>query len=113
MSLSSLLPTPTNAIWDREDERRLTAKGAPKIGALVSAKIAAPPYGQRKDWIPRTEADFGDGGAFPEIHVAQYPLGKMYISKGFIHTTFPTIFPRSRCPGKCGQEIRCPGRTTG
>jgi len=61
--------------WDREDERRLAARGAPKIGALVSAKIAAPPYGQRKDWIPRTDADFGDGGAFPEIHVAQYPLG--------------------------------------
>ncbi|ALC49665.1 Bx42 [Drosophila busckii] len=75
MSLSSLLPTPVNAVWDREDERRLAAKGAPMIGALVSAKIAAPPYGQRKDWIPRTEADFGDGGAFPEIHVAQYPLG--------------------------------------
>ncbi|XP_030378806.1 puff-specific protein Bx42 [Scaptodrosophila lebanonensis] len=75
MSLSSLLPTPTNTVWDREDERRLAAKGAPQIGALVSAKIAAPPYGQRKDWIPRTEADFGDGGAFPEIHVAQYPLG--------------------------------------
>ncbi|XP_016947947.1 puff-specific protein Bx42 [Drosophila biarmipes] len=75
MSLSSLLPTPTNAVWDREDERRLAARGAPKIGALVSAKIAAPPYGQRKDWIPRTDADFGDGGAFPEIHVAQYPLG--------------------------------------
>ncbi|XP_017064052.1 puff-specific protein Bx42 [Drosophila eugracilis] len=75
MSLSSLLPTPTNAVWDREDERRLAARGAPKIGALVSAKIAAPPYGQRKDWVPRTEADFGDGGAFPEIHVAQYPLG--------------------------------------
>ncbi|KAH8409262.1 hypothetical protein KR009_011384 [Drosophila setifemur] len=75
MSLSSLLPTPTNAVWDREDERRLAAKGAPKIGALVSAKIAAPPYGQRKDWVPRTEADYGDGGAFPEIHVAQYPLG--------------------------------------
>ncbi|SPP88549.1 puff-specific protein Bx42 [Drosophila guanche] len=75
MSLSSLLPTPTNAVWDREDERRLAAKGAPKIGALVSAKIAAPPYGCRKEWVPRTEADFGDGGAFPEIHVAQYPLG--------------------------------------
>lgn len=75
MSLSSILPTPTNVVWDREDERRVAAKGAPQIGALVSAKIAAPPYGQRKDWIPRTEAEFGDGGAFPEIHVAQYPLG--------------------------------------
>lgn len=79
MSLSSILPSPSNPVWDREDERRVAQKskiiGAP-MGALVSAKIAAPPYGQRKDWIPRTEADFGDGGAFPEIHVAQYPLGK-------------------------------------
>lgn len=58
------------------------------IGALVSAKIAAPPYGQRKDWIPRTEADFGDGGAFPEIHVAQYPLGKT----GNGNTMFVLIF---------------------
>lgn len=77
MSLPSLMPAPTNAVWDRDDERRSSelAKGAPELGALVSAKVAAPPYGQRKDWVPRTEADFGDGGAFPEIHVAQYPLG--------------------------------------
>lgn len=79
MSLSSVLPAPTNHIWDREDERSelaaaSSAHGAPSIGALVSAKVAAPPYGQRKGWIPRTEADFGDGGAFPEIAVAQYPL---------------------------------------
>eukprot|EP00930_Biecheleria_cincta_P058787 TRINITY_DN44589_c0_g1_i1.p1 TRINITY_DN44589_c0_g1~~TRINITY_DN44589_c0_g1_i1.p1 ORF type:complete len:548 (-),score=125.41 TRINITY_DN44589_c0_g1_i1:120-1763(-) len=33
-----------------------------------------PPYGKRKGWTPRSLADFGDGGAFPEIHVAQYPL---------------------------------------
>lgn len=26
-------------------------------------------------WIPRRLEDFGDGGAFPEIHLAQYPLG--------------------------------------
>lgn len=75
MSLSSLLPAPTNSVWDREDEHRMAARGAPAMGALVSAKVAAPPYGQRRGWIPRNEADFGDGGAFPEIHVAQYPLG--------------------------------------
>jgi len=40
---------------------------------MVSAARAAPPYGKRKGWIPRTVDDFGDGGAFPEIHVAQYP----------------------------------------
>lgn len=74
MSLSSILPAPSNPIWDRDDERKHVAKGTPTMGALVSAKIAAPPYGQRKGWVPRTEADFGDGGAFPEIHVAQYPL---------------------------------------
>lgn len=68
------------------------------MGALVSARIAAPPYGQRRGWVPRQEQDFGghfnsliwytmktvcyiwwkyvaDGGAFPEIMVAQYPLG--------------------------------------
>lgn len=75
MSLSSVLPAPTNIIWDREDEREMFAVGAPTMGALVSAKVAAPPYGQRKGWVPRSEADFGDGGAFPEIAVAQYPLG--------------------------------------
>lgn len=52
-----------------------SARGAPSAGALVSAQIAHPPYGQRRGWVPRVEADFGDGGAFPEIHVAQYPLG--------------------------------------
>lgn len=76
MSLSSVLPAPSHTIWDREDEREMLAAGAPSMGALVSAKVAAPPYGQRKGWIPRTEADFGDGGAFPEIAVAQYPLGR-------------------------------------
>jgi len=35
---------------------------------------AIPPYGRRKGFVPRTVEDFGDGGAFPEIHVAQYPL---------------------------------------
>ena len=33
-----------------------------------------PAYGKRKGFIPRVKEDFGDGGAFPEIHVAQYPL---------------------------------------
>merc|ERR1719220_3023291 len=40
----------------------------------VVATRTAPPYMKRMGWIPRTVEDFGDGGAFPEIHVAQYPL---------------------------------------
>jgi SNW domain-containing protein 1 len=34
----------------------------------------APPYGSRAGFIPRKPSDFGDGGAYPECHVAQYPL---------------------------------------
>ena len=34
----------------------------------------SPPYGQRSGWRPRSAEDYGDGGAFPEILVAQYPL---------------------------------------
>lgn len=37
-------------------------------------KTGPPPYGSRTGWRPRAPEDFGDGGAFPEILVAQYPL---------------------------------------
>ncbi|KAF4635541.1 hypothetical protein G7Y89_g2549 [Cudoniella acicularis] len=37
-------------------------------------KTGPPPYGNRAGWRPRGQEDFGDGGAFPEIPVAQYPL---------------------------------------
>ncbi|CAG9460220.1 unnamed protein product [Pedinophyceae sp. YPF-701] len=40
---------------------------------MASKPNAVPPYGHRKGYIPRTPADFGDGGAFPEIHVRQHP----------------------------------------
>lgn len=36
--------------------------------------VVIPPYLKRQRFIPRTLEDFGDGGAFPEIHIAQYPL---------------------------------------
>lgn len=76
MSLSSALPAPVNITYDPEPFDVRSMRGAPEMGALTTAKIAAPPYGQRKGWIPRSEADYGDGGAFPEITVVQYPLGK-------------------------------------
>jgi len=43
--------------------------------ALITTSFEPPPYQQRKSFIPRSENDFGDGGAFPEIAIAQYPLG--------------------------------------
>ena len=42
--------------------------------SIISTKFEPPPYGHRKGFIPRAERDFGDGGAFPEIPLPQFPL---------------------------------------
>lgn len=42
--------------------------------ATLNVRAGPPPYGKRQGWAPRSLADYGDGGAFPEIHIAQYPL---------------------------------------
>lgn len=41
---------------------------------IVLRRSGPPVYGERSGWRPRSAEDFGDGGAFPEIPVAQYPL---------------------------------------
>ncbi|NWZ04480.1 SNW1 protein, partial [Agelaius phoeniceus] len=72
--MSSFLPAPTQLSQDQlELEERARAQRS-RQAALVSSRREPPPYGYRKGWIPRVLEDFGDGGAFPEIHVAQYPL---------------------------------------
>ena len=72
MSLSSLLPAPAQSRWDRDEERMKAVEVGESQRAVATR--SAPPYMKRMGWIPRTVEDFGDGGAFPEIHVAQYPL---------------------------------------
>uniref|UniRef100_A0A3B5AN31 SNW domain-containing protein 1 n=1 Tax=Stegastes partitus TaxID=144197 RepID=A0A3B5AN31_9TELE len=68
------LPAPTQLSQDQlEAEERLRAQKSYST-ALVSSRREPPPYGHRKGWVPRSLEDFGDGGAFPEIHVAQFPL---------------------------------------
>jgi len=96
--LKSLLPEPTNA-WQEEllddlDEldgssKIIADESAPETGSVFGKVLVtqsgkstgpsmqihkAPPYLNRRHWIPRTPEDFGDGGSFPEIHVPQYPL---------------------------------------
>lgn len=51
----SLLPTPSQVVWDREDEAREQKLRQRPVSALVKAVVTAPPYGQRKGWIPRCE----------------------------------------------------------
>ncbi|KAK7241258.1 SKIP-like spliceosomal component [Aureococcus anophagefferens] len=70
-ALSRALPTPAReyVVWKDEDKRKKSAPGT----ARTMAKI--PGYGSRRGFVPRSLGDFGDGGAYPEVHVAQYPLG--------------------------------------
>ncbi|MQL71448.1 hypothetical protein Taro_003770 [Colocasia esculenta] len=59
--------------WFKE---RYSGPAADDGGRPASSKPnPVPPYGKRSGFVPRKPEDFGDGGAFPEIHVAQYPLG--------------------------------------
>ncbi|KAG2430720.1 hypothetical protein HYH02_013562 [Chlamydomonas schloesseri] len=68
MSLLGALPAP-------QQKHAAPIAPVPASAAIVAASFKEPPpYLRRKGWVPRRAEDFGDGGAFPEIHVAQYPL---------------------------------------
>ncbi|KAI0024535.1 SKIP/SNW domain-containing protein [Xylariomycetidae sp. FL0641] len=54
---------------------RIVGAGEIDESQIVLRRTGPPPYGQRTGWRPRDQEDFGDGGAFPEVPVAQYPLG--------------------------------------
>ncbi|KAI9283605.1 SKIP/SNW domain-containing protein [Umbelopsis sp. AD052] len=71
-TLSSLLPKPQKQI----DRPKQTNKNEQQFNQLISQRAGheIPPYGQRQGFKPRTQEDFGNGGAFPEVHIAQYPL---------------------------------------
>ncbi|RCN32184.1 SKIP/SNW domain protein [Ancylostoma caninum] len=72
-----LLPAPS-AITDEYSQVRRDPWFRGREDALPSTAIVVkepPPYGKRQGFKPRTPEDYGDGGAFPEIHFAQFPLG--------------------------------------
>mmetsp|Transcript_31576 Transcript_31576/g.55543 ORF Transcript_31576/g.55543 Transcript_31576/m.55543 type:complete len:608 (+) Transcript_31576:121-1944(+) len=67
--LSGLLPTPKYAAVDKFDPKDFQFDNQQK-----RTFKQVPPYLKRKGFRPRVAEDFGDGGAFPEIHTLQYPL---------------------------------------
>ncbi|KAF2073476.1 hypothetical protein CYY_005224 [Polysphondylium violaceum] len=85
MSLSSILPAPKRS-YENEDEHPLFQKQTQQHHAAVEQQPVAvktvPPYRKRKDYRPKNIEDFGDGGAFPEIHIVQYPLDMGRKGKG-------------------------------
>jgi SNW domain-containing protein 1 len=72
-SSRSFLPAPTQPTYSLQDEYALF-KSAPVQQQIQKQKKQVPPYRHRQGFVPRTVEDFGDGGAFPEIHVAQYVI---------------------------------------
>ncbi|KAK5166485.1 mRNA splicing protein [Saxophila tyrrhenica] len=80
-SLTSALPKPKYSGEDEKLPTHTQQKGPRVVDArelessqLVVKRAGPPPYGQRSGWRPRNPEDFGDGGAFPEVPMAQYPL---------------------------------------
>ncbi|KAF8637416.1 hypothetical protein AX17_002911 [Amanita inopinata Kibby_2008] len=80
-ALAQLLPQPVNApaLSDAEDAYQSITHSQ-----VATTRPVIPPYGQRKGWKPASQDDYGDGGAYPECHVAQYPLemGRKKASSG-------------------------------
>ncbi|EDO40504.1 predicted protein [Nematostella vectensis] len=74
VSLASILPSPVNVAYEERNEDDELERAYNQLNVSAGSKKDPPPYGRRKGWIPRKLEDFGDGGAFPEIHVAQFPL---------------------------------------
>ncbi|KAI0108647.1 SKIP/SNW domain-containing protein [Nemania sp. FL0031] len=81
-SLAAALPKPRYNDGENEEIPIYAQTRGPRIlgpgqideSQIVLRRSGPPPYGQRSSWRPRADEDFGDGGAFPEIPVAQYPL---------------------------------------
>ncbi|CAH8620839.1 unnamed protein product [Dicrocoelium dendriticum] len=71
MSLISQLPAPVLRKPVDETKGSLPVQISSRV---LVAKSVIPPYGHRKNWVPRSAEDFLDGGAYPEIHVPQFPL---------------------------------------
>ncbi|KAI7902364.1 SKIP/SNW domain-containing protein [Cokeromyces recurvatus] len=73
-SLTSLLPKPRQTLSSTTDAQPQLEK---KINQIITktSQNRIPPYGQRKNFRPRGPEDFGNGGAYPEIHIPQFPLG--------------------------------------
>ena len=73
----SVLPEPNTGggrVRVTTEENPSSGPSAALIKRLKEHSSLIPGYGERDDWVPRTAEDFGDGGAFPEVHVAQFPL---------------------------------------
>ncbi|KAK3378290.1 SKIP/SNW domain-containing protein [Podospora didyma] len=81
VGLARALPKPQHT--SEYEEQKAQQRGPRIVGVgqldetqVVLKRSGPPPYPNRAGWRPRGPEDFADGGAFPEIPVAQYVFGK-------------------------------------
>ncbi|KAF2009177.1 pre-mRNA-processing protein 45 [Aaosphaeria arxii CBS 175.79] len=98
-SLSKSLPKPRYT----GEEETLSSSNASILNVekyenqIATIQRGPPPYPRPKSFRPRGPADFGDGGAFPEVHVAQYPLDLGRVSS---QKTSNALIMRTNSEGK-------------
>lgn len=79
MSLKEILPPAKSnhaSFYDHSNDTwfKNLYSSSEKEKSLEAKQKPVPPYLKRQGFVPRKIEDFGDGGAFPEIHLVQYPL---------------------------------------
>lgn len=76
--MSALFPAPVRSYTTFEDEAPAAAAASASSSASSSAaprrEVPRYPLRVKQRFIPRSLEDFGDGGAYPELHLAQFPL---------------------------------------
>ena len=73
-TLSKSLPKPKYSGEEEELTNSTRVLSSEQYETQVARKNGPPPYGSRRGRQPKSPEDFGDGGAFPEVPIAQYPL---------------------------------------
>ena len=89
-----LLPKPKHVYTIKDDHSHIEMTREAVLASSKARRSELPKYGERVEigFVPRKVEDFGDGGAYPEIHVAQYPLGMGRKRKvGFTGVLAPTV----------------------
>jgi hypothetical protein len=79
----SALPAPRHATIDEDDDEDFFAMQAARGGAPAPARKKIPPYGARAGFIPRSNEDFGEGGAYPEV---RRPLPSRSLLESHLHS---------------------------
>ncbi|OWZ21646.1 Pre mRNA processing protein [Phytophthora megakarya] len=73
--MSALFPAPVRSYATFSDAAPSSTAAPTPSQRVPRASIPRYPLRVQQQFVPRRNEDFGDGGAYPELHLAQFPLG--------------------------------------